>query len=231
MKRCAKCGSTERYASGDCKQCARNRAKKYQAAHPEQTMKKKLAWAKIKRAANVRAAKAKEKANRLKYKVKRDEYAKSYYAANPGVWTAWRRNNKAKVKTAYNRWRDKNPGKARAAAQRWRLANPWKVMAQLHRRRARRRNAKGSHTGAQILGRFAYYGFLCWVCQAAPATCVDHVFALCNGGTNFAGNLRPACAHCNSAKGNWESRQARTIFEIMAWVESARVIQNRAASL
>lgn len=43
------------------------------------------------------------------------------------------------------------------------------------------------------------------------ATTVDHIIPLARGGTNYEGNLAPACVHCNS------SRRDKTLTEWHAW--------------
>lgn len=40
----------------------------------------------------------------------------------------------------------------------------------------------------------------CFYCRAKPAGTVDHVVPLQRGGTNYEGNLVPACRSCNSSK-------------------------------
>lgn len=40
----------------------------------------------------------------------------------------------------------------------------------------------------------------CVACNAAPATQVDHVLPLADGGTNERDNLQPLCVRCHSAK-------------------------------
>jgi len=40
----------------------------------------------------------------------------------------------------------------------------------------------------------------CYRC-GAPATTADHITPRSQGGGNGMGNLRPACLHCNSARG------------------------------
>lgn len=47
---------------------------------------------------------------------------------------------------------------------------------------------------------FAFYGPRCVYC-GAPAEHVDHVIPRTDGGTDRFDNLRPACEHCNLAKG------------------------------
>lgn len=51
----------------------------------------------------------------------------------------------------------------------------------------------------RLLARWKRQGRQCAYCPALAAT-VDHVVPLCMGGTNFEGNLAPACRRCNSSK-------------------------------
>ena len=68
------------------------------------------------------------------------------------------------------------------------------------RRRARKRDARGSASGAQIAARVAVYGGLCAYCGKVPYQDIDHVVALIRGGTNWPANLRPSCKRCNVLK-------------------------------
>lgn len=67
--------------------------------------------------------------------------------------------------------------------------------------RARKAQAKGHATLAQVQARIEYYGGLCWICKA-PYREIDHVIPLTKGGTNWPANLRPICRTCNARKGN-----------------------------
>ena len=53
---------------------------------------------------------------------------------------------------------------------------------------------------------------LCRYCRArghvTAATILDHVLALCLGGSNEPANLAPSCQPCNAAKGRIEQRLA-----------------------
>lgn len=49
----------------------------------------------------------------------------------------------------------------------------------------------------------------CAYCPA-PATTIDHVLPLVRGGTNYEGNLAPACKTCNSSKSGWTVIEWRT---------------------
>ena len=46
---------------------------------------------------------------------------------------------------------------------------------------------------------FARFGRTCWRC-GAPATDVDHLTSIADGGSDYLANLRPACARCNRGR-------------------------------
>ena len=54
----------------------------------------------------------------------------------------------------------------------------------------------------RILRLWMNQGRSCAYCDAAGTT-VDHVVPLFRGGSNFEGNLVPACRPCNISKGRW----------------------------
>ena len=79
------------------------------------------------------------------------------------------------------------------------------------RRSDREREAPGL-TYAQrkrLLAKWRRQGMACAYCDA-PATTVDHVVPLVRGGTNYEGNLAPACKRCNSGKSGWFVIEWRT---------------------
>lgn len=57
----------------------------------------------------------------------------------------------------------------------------------------------GHHARRRMLKKWKRQGRTCLYC-AAPATTVDHLIPLVRGGTNYEGNLAPACRSCNSSK-------------------------------
>lgn len=69
-------------------------------------------------------------------------------------------------------------------------------------RRQREQAAPGlsAHGRTQLLHMWKRQGKACAYCQRR-ATTVDHVVPLVRGGTNYEGNLAPACRGCNSSKG------------------------------
>ena len=54
----------------------------------------------------------------------------------------------------------------------------------------------------RLLHRWMHQGRSCAYCSS-PGTTVDHVVPLFKGGSNFEGNLVPACRPCNNSKGRW----------------------------
>jgi 5-methylcytosine-specific restriction endonuclease McrA len=58
--------------------------------------------------------------------------------------------------------------------------------------------------------RWVRQGRGCFYCASRPATTLDHVIPLNRGGTNYEGNLVPACRSCNSSKRDWLLIEWRT---------------------
>ena len=71
-------------------------------------------------------------------------------------------------------------------------------------RRARECSAPGLTVTERrkLLARWLRQGRTCTYCPNLAAT-IDHVVPLIRGGTNFEGNLVPACRSCNSRKRHW----------------------------
>jgi len=84
----------------------------------------------------------------------------------------------------------------------WRSKNPEKRRASIVRRRAKERNAGGSHTAQDIK----------WILRAQRGKCaycrekfgdkyhVDHIVALSKGGSNDRSNIQLTCKSCNLRK-------------------------------
>lgn len=71
-----------------------------------------------------------------------------------------------------------------------------------HARRVDRDSAAiglGVTARLRLLHKWQMQGRACWYCPR-PADTVDHLIPLARGGTNYEGNLVPACRSCNSRK-------------------------------
>lgn len=86
----------------------------------------------------------------------------------------------------------------RRSLERYR-ADPSNIQHSRRRRKARLRNAQGSHTKAEWEAKLAEFKGRCAYC-GAPATTLDHLYPIARGGTDYIENIVPACRPCNSSK-------------------------------
>lgn len=114
----------------------------------------------------------------------------------------WRRENRTRWNEIGKGWRDRYPEKYKAKNRRWRENNPDGERAIKHRRRARERNAPGSHTAQDIQCLYALQRALCAACKVSlqDGYHVDHVMPLARGGSNGPENLQLLCPPCNWSK-------------------------------
>lgn len=96
----------------------------------------------------------------------------------------------------------------------WRKRNPEKSTAVLIRRAAAKQTSDVALvTGHDLLRLVRRYGGKCAYCDVRDYEHFDHVIPLSRGGRHSIGNLLPACAPCNLAKGprllaDWRLRPA-----------------------
>lgn len=115
----------------------------------------------------------------------------------------WRQNNReeynAKRRAAYI----VNPERVLGYTRRWNAKNPDNLRASRHRRVARKRNAQGSHSAADIKEIKKQQRQKCAICMALlKNSChIDHIVALSKGGSNDRRNIQLLCAPCNLKKG------------------------------
>lgn len=115
----------------------------------------------------------------------------------------WRRNNTTASRQHQRRYRDTHKEQERAKWDRWKQENPEKYKAtraaSRSKRRAREANVVGTVTSKEIKNLKTEYCKLCAYCLQ-PATTIDHIVPLNDGGQNVLDNLVPACRSCNSSK-------------------------------
>ena len=161
----------------------------WRAANPEKNKAQKVAW---------RTAKPeKAKATKAAWAAAHPEKAKARHAA----WRA-AHPEKAKARHAAYYASHKEEAKARDAA--WRAAHPEEAASQSRRRRARKRQAEGTHTASDIKDQYTRQKGKCFWCggRVGKQYHVDHVVPLSRGGGDGPDNLVIACAACNLQKGD-----------------------------
>ena len=140
------------------------------------------------------------------------ERANAWYWANKERACASRKRayseNREQAITASAEWRRANPERYRATQHECKLRhyrqNREAYAAYVRNRRARIRDAEGSHTAKDVRhlfreqrGRCLYCG-----CDLSDGYHVDHVIPISRGGSNDISNLALACRTCNCSKNN-----------------------------
>lgn len=200
-KLCRKARSAAYYLENKEQINARNKA--YFEAHPEKYREYNRKW---------RSTEASK------------EHRHKYYLANKNrhrmQTAAWYLAHKAEVSEQSRKRRADPKYKLREREQkrRYRAAKPDIARAAWQRRYARKLNARGNHTAADIAalkrGQTDAKGILhCWWCGCALEAKfeIDHRIPLSQGGTHDPGNLCVSCANCNRSKGGrlpheWRNR-------------------------
>ena len=135
-------------------------------------------------------------------------YENTYRAANPEKVKAKKQRNYQRhrdVKVAKGRdWRAANIVHAREASKEWKLVHWNQHKTNSRNRRARVRNADGSHTGDQILDLLGKQRNRCAACRKELTSRyhADHVVPLARGGSNDIRNIQLLCPTCNDSKGH-----------------------------
>lgn len=137
-----------------------------------------------------------KKNNKERNEANRKEYLKK----NPDKVAAW--DAASKSRKHHLRWYAANPEKARRRQREYYQRNPDAVKAAAARSRAKRQNAPGRWTAADIRRIFAAQKGRCAMCRVSirKGYHIDHIVALANGGTNWPRNLQLLCEPCNLHK-------------------------------
>jgi 5-methylcytosine-specific restriction endonuclease McrA len=89
----------------------------------------------------------------------------------------------------------------------WKANNKEKVQINTRAYTSRRNNAIGQFSTKDFLKLKHNLLNLCGYCGINQADTIDHVIPLSRGGSNYIGNIMPACGKCNYSK------QCKTIIE------------------
>ncbi len=198
--------------------------KKYQAANREEINAKARARYAANREREVARASAWNKANRDKCKAaaqkrhekdpeKRRAQQRAAHQRNPErkrqANRAWNEANPGANAANAKRWRAENPEKSLDGVKKWAQENPDKVRDIARRKQARRRaRLRNGHSPGVTAAEWAAIceqfsdGETTWCAYCEkPATSIDHVLSIKNGGLDEPDNVVPCCGSCNSSKG------------------------------
>lgn len=118
-----------------------------------------------------------------------------------------RERNREYKRDAYRR----DPAKFKAQRAAYLAKNPAVKRASDQAYRARRLVAPGSFTGAEWRTLVKRWGNVCAYDGAPGPLEADHRIPLSRGGTNYIGNILPACRSCNSREHTLTEQQFRAL--------------------
>ena len=168
--------SPKQVSNGNCSECLRERANRFNAENPGVAAQKSAIW----RSNNLEKAKGFARRS-----------ARNWYLANVEKAAAYH------AKKRVERHKEILEGN-----RRWRKENPELLAAQSRRRRARKVGAEGYHTADDVLSICEKQGWKCASCKKSVKKNrhIDHIVPLARGGTNWPGNLQILCPTCNTKK-------------------------------
>ena len=182
------------------------RAKARRKRHYEENKEAVLDQCKKWRAANIDRVRQKlreyEAANRDKIR----ERKRRFRQANPDLITARRKEyveaKRPQIRVRLQKYWLENKHRLLDGRKAYRNANRLKLSAHAHARRARVRNAPGSHTGEQLVNLHKLQRGRCAVCgdNLKKGRHVDHIVPLAKGGSNDITNIQLLCPPCNLSK-------------------------------
>jgi 5-methylcytosine-specific restriction endonuclease McrA len=167
--------SERRTDNADCVMCARERMSAWMRLNPDKANEHTANW-------------ARNNPERVR------ERQRLWHEANPT----------AQAKKSL-RYRERHPDKVREATRKYVKDNPDIFRAANARRRARKRNAAGSHTAAEANAMLEDQNYTCIMCMCdlrENPKHFDHIIPLSRGGSNFIDNMQWLCAACNLRKRN-----------------------------
>jgi hypothetical protein len=188
---CVRCGTRDWDKRGNCKECKRERARKWYKANPEKARENNRKW---------------YEANTERHR----EHTRKWRAANPEKHREsskqWGRNNPEKRKERLRKWRKDNPDKNTAAKQRY---------------RTKKTKAGGSYTAAEWKALCKQYNNHCCYpgCKRTDLH-ADHVVPVSRGGTSDISNMQPLCSRHNTSKGDGAT-DYRTKPGMLRWIQKS----------
>lgn len=150
----------------------------------------------------------------------------------------WIRRNPDKARDAMRRWRQRHPERHSAEVRLfyarhresvlakiadYRLRNPEVRRTVLQQRRARLAGAPGAYSTADWRLLVDLFDGRCAYCGSDRPLQPDHRVALSRGGSNYIGNILPACGLCNRRKHTMSEEEFRKrVAQELQRVDSAR---------
>lgn len=135
------------------------------------------------------------------------EYAQSNKVAVSKRRQKWELSNQEHRKEVFSKWYLANKQNCIDRAKKWKHEHPEAVRANTRSYASRRRGALGKFSSKDFIKLKNNLLGKCGYCGDNEADTIDHILPLSRGGTNWVGNIMPACGSCNYSK------QCKTVAE------------------
>jgi len=196
LKRCSRCGELKTADNANfatargnlrsyCRLCARAYNREFYDKNADAMRARSRKYHREHDAENREKKRAYDREYSRRNAAKKRQYTARFRAEHPEYMIEWRSVNADRLRKA----RRSDEGR--------------KAQSEIaHRRRARKLNAGGTFTTADIEAIRKAQGNRCYLCgKMLRKYHIDHFIPLALGGTNDPGNLRLACPKCNQSKG------------------------------
>tara|TARA_B100000678_G_scaffold13657_1_gene10728 strand:+ start:7963 stop:8574 length:612 start_codon:yes stop_codon:yes gene_type:complete len=186
--------------------CDVERVKRYQARNPDMVKKARKAryWkdpeaakAKVQKYRDENRESVRKRGRELYQRPETKEYQRQYREAHK------ERRNKL-----ISKWSKNNRDRRRESNQRWYYSDVERSrmvhLEKVHRRRAKKLEAEGSHTKEELAALLDRQACRCAYCRAdlrKVSKHADHIVPLSEGGSDAIENIQYLCAPCNLSKG------------------------------
>ena len=185
-----------------CVTCSNESSRRWAKENPERLNELSRRWAKENPEKYKKISKRWYENNKEHTK----KYAKLWREKNPERHKAnnkqWREANSEKCKAKSKKWAEENPERIKELSKKWNANNKDRKRMLAARRRARKKNAEGTHTVEDIKWLLKKQKYKCIYCKKSlkKKYHVDHIYPLSKGGGNDKFNLQILCPTCNRRK-------------------------------
>lgn len=189
--------------SGQCIECRRIIFQRHYAKHSDRVLGRTRKWQAENKGRVTANRRVWEKKNPEKVIARNSKWRNRDRQGYRDYQAEWRDRNREKLSGYSRSQRAKYPAKFVAKDKKWRMENPERSRAICSNRRARLRNANGTHSADDILKILGLQKNKCAYCRTDfrdKEYQIDHIIAIFKGGDNDRKNLQLLCKSCNSRK-------------------------------
>ena len=186
-----------------CRDCLNAQSRAERAAKLEHYRTRERQYVEANKAHYCELKRAHQKSNPEKYRQGLHKYRETHREEINAKARARRQHDLEHHREIGRKSREKHANERNAYQRAYGKVHRDKLTLYTNSRRARKLEAKGSHTNEEWQALKAFYNFKCLRCGKQEPNIKltrDHVIPLTQGGTDSIDNVQPLCARCNSKK-------------------------------